>query len=426
MVEKNENSSQGKNQNGINPLVDWAASYTEDCLHTLNQAKSHPAVLGWISQTTEVFRKNIRKTALSVGIELEFFLVGPDKVLANAEQAEMFVQNVSKAPGWKMLGSSPAQRSVERWVQGTQSTRLHYEYFPHLLELSTTYFYNLHELAHHLDEILPVLKRCAQSCRLSLMTPLNLSRARGHVPMDPRRYAIDCSRAQFATRVYGNLYPHCRHDDFPAYTASMQVHIGGMDWTEPSLMDSLYEIESSLFLESWEKIAGSQSEAQEAYSKRINFYQTSFPGMSLIGIPPMKHWSLSDWAAQLLLGPCPMNPGKSLLETSSGKPFSKDLDDLSQIRDFQLVRPRLQGTLEFRGEAPTLDKQIILDAAARRLASVVLSQDRSTASSLEASRKKWQHIQQFDEKTLFHQDWKDKLSAALKSRNLGEEIWFLL
>lgn len=296
----------------------------------------------------------------TVGVELEFFLCSEGR-LVSLPQALAFFAALAAHPGWRA-------ESAECVVHGTgkNATRLHFEYRPHLLEVSLRFFDNLEAFEQHLRAILVTLQLCAEKLNLQFQTPLRPLALPSNLTRDLSRLPVDVSRRAFCDAVFGNAHSEWRCDDFPAVTASMHIHLGGFDWTRPGALARLYRIERQQALQTWRALTPDEREADAAFDQRLELYHTSFPGLPLVGVP-MAEWNRYSWLQLLALGPCPLRNGQSVWSTLQKQglpPINRDY--VEKLRDFQFIRPRTFGTVEFRSEPPTLDSEVILAAVRRR------------------------------------------------------------
>ncbi|MBY0371529.1 hypothetical protein K2X33_12645 [bacterium] len=338
-----------------------------------------------------------REAPLTLGLEIEFFLASASGLCTPDEAMAFFDALVTR--GWKAESGHASHRQVS-----FEGSVLHFEFFPHLLEISSAVFSSLGDLENHLKRLLADIHQAAAFTRLELHTQVPAYAHRVNPLPDSHRGDTDDSRRAWTAHYFGDSTRNLV--DFPAFTASVHFHVGGLPWwDQPEIIERLYAWEAQYFLESWEAVLG--KDAFSSYLERVFLYRTCFPGLALIGIPDMDSWDYTSWGSALLRGAGPL----------------KAADSVDGLRDYQLVRPRLSGTIEFRGEAPTLDLNVLLPAAARRLAASVLARNATqSVPKLRDSFAKWQHA--LDNRlTSFPESARLELIQALRSRGIGEEKW---
>lgn len=330
-----------------------------------------------------------RSGPLTVGVEIEFFLLSESR-LASDEQALGFLSALAQQPGW----TSESETSTLFKMDDNRVTRTHFEYRPHLLEISTTYFDSIACLASHVQTVMRDIAHCAALLKLEIADEPTAARQEWErLPPDPDRRKIDESRLNEMRDAYG--FEPREICQFPAYTASIHVHVGGVDWkARPDLISAIYAIESRLFLDF--ALGKPEQQARSKMEVRLQQYEACFPGFALVGIPDLPDWNLPLWLAWL--------------ERFDGN------------RDFQWVRPRRSGTLEFRSEPASIRPEAILAAAARRLGAVACALAGGEYSALPTSRARMlNRLSNPDSTPCDTERARQRIQRALKARGLGEE-----
>jgi hypothetical protein len=148
--------------------------------------------------------------------------------------------------------------------------------------------------------------------------------------------------------------------------------------------------------------------------------------MALIGYPSFSKWSAENWAAGLMTGP-PLSYLKSkdvglpvfMIETDDR---SVNIEDFSLLRDFQIIRPRLFGTLEYRGNGSCGGVEKIMAATAIRLASVLLALDskKDSVITYQQGREHWLKLLETTN-PVYPEELEARVRRVLELRGLNEE-----
>jgi len=353
---------------------------------------SQSELISYLSDRGEEYH-NRRGTKLSVGVEHEFFLFRSNNRLATWADSQRFFQEFGNL-GWLPCKSNENDDIIElsRQTSSTKFTKVKYEYAPHLIEVAFTYFNELNELeelvASVWDQIMVASKR---SGTIVVSKPFLSDDEISQIIDSPERHEINYSR-KMASKNFGIAVAE-KMLKFPSYTASTQVHIGGLNWWKrPEILAELYELESELFLYSSLLIAGPE-EALEIYNRRLNLYRLVFPEFPLIGFPDLKEWNLELWLQELLKSP--MLGGSDCKTAGSSIMLSRNTHNAESVfslcRDLQYIRPRNIGTIEFRGDPAQNDVSSIMALAALRLGMAMEVEDSSTniRNSYQSTREAW-------------------------------------
>jgi hypothetical protein len=150
------------------------------------------------------------------------------------------------------------------------------------------------------------------------------------------------------------------------------VHIGNTQWWErPYLVEWLYAREPEILTFYADSSGADTFLKNQALFKRWEGYADVFAGYPLVGYPRMERWNMDSWIKALFESPLAAGPekewaGKSLSELEVN-PFSDWGDFFDSVRDLQIIRPKLFGTLEFRADPTQSDLAGVLNSAALRL-----------------------------------------------------------
>lgn len=333
--------------------------------------------------------------SLTLGVEHEFFLLGSDGLPATHEQGQAFLTAVSHFKNWYIRERSDSCLGlmIERVSKDLSERRyiaVKYDHHPHLFEVAFTYYNNVAELHASVTEVLAILENAATKARLTILNAPSL-----HLEADHLR-VISPLPTFAALRYYRSKLFEQRGEAAPlllsnyaAIIAATQTHIGGTGWWQPhrnQLVSNLYAIEPDLLA-----ITTTQNELVT----RWRGYEAVFRGFPLIGFPHLDQWNLNSWANALLSSPLAGGPddewaGKSIAQLGKN-PFSTWQRFMVSVRDLQIIRPKLFGTLEFRADPAQVDANKIAAVAALRLGlcSYLLESPLPQGSNYIAANNRW-------------------------------------
>ena len=223
-----------------------------------------------------------------------------------------------------------------------------YDHHPHLLEIALAPSADLDELAARCHEVIDELTKRAIENGLTFQSVpfLDISgldpaiRSPLTVPRALRRYRRKLLRQSGQATIW---------DNYAATIAATQTHVGGWSWMNRSdVIESLYTNERRDGLFAYEESGLSW---RSAYHRRWLGYYRVFSRSPLVGLRVPRPWTLEKWFEALTVAPLAglvdaSAGGRSLQE--SGIAISRAVFD--DIRDLQLIKPRLFGTVEFRGD----------------------------------------------------------------------------
>lgn len=343
----------------------------------------------------------VRKSAPSIGLEQEFFLLSGSNVLASHAQAQSLFLKILEQSQWKIApggtsSNSTAILSISREIGNKRYTKIKFESPPHMLEIAFGWYENLNDLAADVELTWRTIENAASQLGLFVsLVPFGdhfLKPATGAL-RDSKGLELAESRARFLTEITGSADTHIL--DFTKFTAGTQVHIGGIDWfNDPTRIEALYSLEP---VTSWySALLASQLDQKNAIAlliRRKSVYDRCFPTFPLIGVPDFPNWTLEAWVDGMLNGPL---TGKSE-DPTSGRALARlpehlrpDITEfLLRARDFQYVRPRISGTIEFRADGALPDPSAIISVAALRFAVSLFASKQEHFPALRHSRHAW-------------------------------------
>jgi hypothetical protein len=369
-------------------------------------------------------------SALTVGVEHEFFLIAPGGEPVSHEQGQAFLCELAKDSDWYIREQEPGfvQRVSLDDDQG-RFTAVKYDHHPHLFEIAFAYENDLHRLNRQVEETLRAVTRAAEMVGAKVSNNANLSLSAS----DPR---VVSDRPEYqALRHYRSLLLRRRNQsvdpefaNYAAVIAATQTHIGGTSWWKsPELISRLYALEPALL--AWTSALALEPgvSIEELLKFRWRGYDAVFQGHPLVGFPDLEGWTLDAWCEALLDSPLaggPSDPWAGLcMKSYPENPFENWSEFISAVRDLQIIRPKLFGTLEFRADPAQRGAREILAVAALRLGLThsQLSQDGPVPSIGEARRKWWDAVRS----GVVAQDPAplEQARRGLQARALGEEIY---
>ena len=373
---------------------------------------------------------------LQIGIEVEFFLFSITGNVATLEQSQEFLRCLSTIPGWRIYSKIGEGRDLILNVSCDQPNDAYhsvkYEHPPHMLELALAPAASLFELKDELEKSLAALLKAAELAYLEINFSPSI-----HPPklnwdeikkVDPRYISLSNSREIFVDNDQLNE-PWV---NFTTYTAATQYHIGGLNWWEqhPKFMDSLYRAELYSGNNAYEILSSDRKLQKDTFKQRWHGYKSVFHSLELLGFPKFDEWTIQTWIkafarSSLVVENSHSASGKSLFSLLQRDPKQDVLSLVSKVRDLQIIKPKLIGTLEFRADPALPNPESILKQAAFRLGTylVCLKPRVSILKDLSLSHisERWWdeiNIEGFEQGK---EEFKDHIWQCFRERGLNEE-----
>jgi len=387
----------------------------------------------------EVARRSAGKPSISkltVGLEHEFFLTRESGEPADHELSQQFLKRLAAQPGWYIREHSSTPKHGEMiWRCSEDSTNgkytaVKYDHHPHLMEIAFSYESNLILMEQVVIEKFRVLEKAAAESGSRILNAPQL-------PVEADSPAVTSSLATFEKlRHYRGLLfdqrqepRHPKHINYAAIIAASQTHVGGTSWWEhPEIVEKLYRIEPMILAAAI--AAFPKDERDRVLQTRWAGYQSVFKGFPLVGFPNIVAWDLDTWVAALLSSPLAGGPsdawsGKSI-DAYAQVPYSDWSKAFPLIRDLQIVRPRLFGTLEFRADPgqPSVERLMGLMALRLGLVGAVIEGE-SVETNFKDSKDLWWSVVTGAKPAAAFADtrWLKAASRVLSLRGYGEEVY---
>lgn len=371
------------------------------------------------------------KSLMTIGIEQEFFLFDQYSAPVTHEKSQIFFDNLSDQflAVWNY-----AEEFIEAVKIPTTNNRyaiIKFDHHPHLLEIASDYFDNLHELFSHLQVIYKILFDAASKVDLliSFQPILQLSPSAKVVSSN---YALWKNLRNYRRNLFIKRNEPVDEEavNYAAVIAASQIHIGGLGFDElDQIVNLLYCLEpqfESLALEGAEP-------TKDLIQKRWAGYLKTFRTFPLVGFPRINSsWTVKNWIQAMLKTPLygtaeESFAGLSYIEIQS--PVFEIEDFLDRVRDLQIIKPRKYGTIEFRGSVVQKDLKYLMRLAALRLG--IAETIRRNLLEIEyplfeQAQADWYKIVETgvlppDNSLVF-----DYALKGLKARGLGEEIFLFV
>ncbi len=375
---------------------------------------------------------------LTIGIEHEFFLASPDGEPATHEESQLLFRTMSEQPGWhiqqierEVIYGEYIARVSKNHANG-RYTALKYDHHPHLLEVAFGYSNSMKEMNQSVTDFFSLLEKVADQLNLRILS----------VPSIPQK--ANDSRVTSELSEFKNLRHYrkilldrkLQHSDplnanYAAVIAATQTHIGGTQWwRRPAYVRSLYSFEPLLTSYALMSLESEIGGAKEVLRKRWAGYNDVFSEYPLVGFPKLPDWSMKLWIQSMLDSPLYGGPldsfaGKTVNELHEN-PFSTWTGFIKSVRDLQLIRPKLFGTLEFRADPAQPDASSIISMSCLRLGicSALIGPSFSPPS-FSASRENW--LSTIAGKSLLQSEEITEFAMkGLRSRGFGEEAFVKL
>lgn len=368
---------------------------------------------------------------LTVGVEHEFFLLDSDYRPATHELGQLFLRKLAETDGWaiRIQGHDTLGKMIQR-VSREQSagryTAIKYDHHPHLFEIAMGYERNVADLGATLrttwDALLEAAHAAGASIHSKPFLPISTQDASVVSPLKEFRRLRHYRAKLYELR---GQTPDREHVNYAAVIAATQTHIGGTAWWHlEDLIERIYSREPEMLYWSALGVTTNLSRMQQLIRARWSGYKEVFQGYPLIGFPQIPRWTLDSWIMALLDSPLAGGDnddwaGRTLAQL--GRSPLRDLNEtLSAIRDLQIIRPRLFGTLEFRADPAQPDVDSILALVACRLGLVAYEMAAPRALNYEkASREWWKAVDSGD--AVHSERLLKDVVKGLASRGLGEE-----
>jgi hypothetical protein len=354
---------------------------------------------------------------LTIGIEHEMFLNVGAEPCSHANSQSLFEALILR--GWQVssmedFGTGPFIASIVPPYDA--GTHLKFEHHPYLIEVAFDFSNDLFELESRITRTLSEIEVAAMTVGITISSsPFccvgpdhPATRSEAALAKALRAYRQELLRKQ-GREVSPSL------DNFSAVIAATQVQIGGLEWwTEPTLIPALYSLEPTLLGCSYICCDLSESPERSA-ARRWSGYAETLRGCPLVGFPDLEQWTQSSWINALTRTP------------TLGARFESAEAFLVSVRDLQIIRPRVFGTLEFRSDPAQSSVNGILAIAATRLACCVgVRHGYAIPGSFTTHRTSWWAAISGQDGTLPYTKASGLLERArqwLQSRGKGEETF---
>lgn len=353
----------------------------------------------------------LRPGELTVGLEHEAFAYCEDGSPAPYDATQQLFRAIRGAP---VLSHEPQLGQLGVLVDGESGViDIKYEHPPHLLEIVTPPAADLHALSRALNRGWNELEKAAASCGLVIrhepllrVSPSDARVVSPHaLPRALRDYRM--RRAAEDGRI---LTPD--EQNFSAGLAATQVHVGGLGWHQrTSFVEALYAFEPGMI--GLEHVGvGGPVRARDVAHTRWSWYRAAVGG-ALVGFPDLEAWTLENFFYALRHAPHLEQPPPNHPEAF-----------LVSVRDNQLIKPRLSGTIEFRSSPAQTSADFAIALAALRLglASYVLENVGRSARDFRSARSDWWEA-------VLGGPWPDSdhalvcAEAGLRAREKDEDRW---
>ena len=355
-----------------------------------------------------------RPSELTVGLELEAFLLDQSGRPADQSASQRVFRRVAEDPAWTadFLGAVPDRDflpSVRRPEKMGGETVLKYDHAPHLIEIATGPFDSLVDLGAALHSAVRSVDSAAKSLDLTMRFQPQLT---GPLPESPLPLFQRLRQTRRKARAAAGMPRRRRAENYAAGIAAVQLHVGGLNWGRRlHWMERLHGFEPALL----GQLSGTPAARSRMLRRRWLAYRDAFPGNPLIGFPNLPNWTLSNWAEALAATP--------LLIDDTATDDKLDWHDFRfRVRDLQIIRPRAFGTVEFRADPmqPTLAGNLRM-AALRLGLSAAMFSDQPPGLSFRAARAAWWSAALGEIPVIEERSVVDEARSGLAARGRGEE-----
>lgn len=348
---------------------------------------------------------------LTIGLEHEFFLLDKEQLPATHEQSQAILRGFSEEPGWhiqdvstselgKMLNRVSLDHTPGRY------TALKYDHHPHLLEIAFSYYSTLHELLDRIQRTFDVLHRVTEKTGThdDHVPYIHISPDNNRL-MSPLQDFVNLRHYRALILKNKTGVEHPEYFNYAAVIAATQTHIGNTAWWNHSgYLNKLYSLEPEMLGWSFCSVSDKDLSNNDLLKKRWEGYSQVFADYPLVGFPQINDCEMSDWVHALLCSPLYGSPkdywaGLTVWDLGDN-PYSSWELFWKSVRDLQIIRPKLFGTLEFRADPSQPNPLSIIRLASLRLGlcSYFLTVDKPTTAIertthlREAKTQWWNHV----------------------------------
>ena len=216
--------------------------------------------------------------------------------------------------------------------------------------------------------------------------------------------------------------------NYAALIAATQIHVGGTKWwLQNNLVGTLHCLEP--YISRYASDGFQNQNKKQVLKARWTGYGRVFAGYPLIGFPELEKWNTEVWIGALLRSPLAGGPEDEWAGLSLEKygkiPFGSWSKAFPLIRDLQIIRPRLFGTLEFRADPaqPSIERVLGLTALRLGLVASLLGGKTPTPVTFGIAKTNWWALVRGSELEGQHPPLLDCAREALKERGNGEEVF---
>ncbi|MCM0605095.1 MAG: hypothetical protein KA715_03320 [Xanthomonadaceae bacterium] len=353
----------------------------------------------------ESLKKNLaqarRMQPWNIGVEHEFFLMSSDGLPSTIEESQKFLKALSSLPSWRVFEEKNGSiTKVSKETPGKGYSQLKYDHEPHLMEISSCFFDSLDQLRLELSLIFENIEIAAESVGVSVSMQDTLEIPSDHQRVTPQNSFYQSLREfRKDVLIYSKKQSNPKLENYASTIAATQIHISGtgFDWfNNPSLVRRLYLYEP--FIQGWANLHSHST-------KRWKPYAAVYDQFPLVGFPNLETWDIEHWLSALKQTPIFIPEHTGHIHTLSNKTDTKDISQLwYSIRDLQIIRPKIYGSLEFRADPAQKSIDHIMALAALRLGICMYVQNHP---------KDPEFIQSLDFKGAYKLWWKQALTEKL-------------
>jgi hypothetical protein len=373
---------------------------------------------------------------IQIGCEHEFIITNQTGSPCTLAESQHFLEKLSELSKWKIFrhvnDPNPIITQVSIDLDGGGYHSVKYEHPPHLLELALAPTHSLIDFRERIFPIWDDLLKAADTAGLMLLSVPGISPPKMDwevlSKVDKKILALKQSRERLVPREDADK-PWV---NFTTYTAATQFHIGGCNWWKdfPELVEKLYRIEIVAGKCAYEKLTPSIDQAKKHFEKRWEGYSKVFKTSSLLGFPKFDNWNIKCWIEAVASSSLVYDKSNPLAQMNLYSILQADIEKNIQsvlpfVRDLQIIKPKLIGTLEFRADPALPGPQAITNQAAIRLGAYLLCLKKQYTPFLEHTYRSlcdrwWDSI---NHKSIHNEveNVKDSIWQTLRERGLGEE-----
>jgi hypothetical protein len=373
---------------------------------------------------------------IQIGCEHEFIITDQRGTACTLPESQYFLKKLSELSKWKIFrhpnetNAAIIRVSIDLDSGGYHSVK--YEHPPHLLELALAPTHSLIDFRERIFPIWEDLLKAADTAGLRLLSVPRISPPKMDWDLlstvDKKIFALKQSR-EFLVPKEDAEKPWV---NFTTYTAATQFHVGGCNWWKdsPELVEKLYRIEIVTGKCAYEKLTPSTNQAKQLFRKRWEGYSKVFKSSSLVGFPKFDNWNIKHWIEAIASSSLVYDRSNPLAQKNLYSILQEDIEKniepvLPFVRDLQIIKPKLIGTLEFRGDPALPGPQAITNQAAIRLGAYLLCLKKQYTPFLEHTYRslcdRWWDSINHDGIHNEVENTKDSIWQTLRERGLGEE-----